>query len=249
MALSVTAPAGARWNPVPTTEPWQIQLAGKLDLSVRAPVYDFDGEANSARTVRALHRRGRRAICYFSAGTFEPYRSDSRRFPPAVLGKRLKGFPDERWLDVRRLDLLAPIVRRRLDLCARKGFDAADPDNVDGYANDTGFALTGADQLRFNRWVAREAHARGLAVGLKNDAAQVPALVGHFDFAVVEQCFQYRECGRYSPFVRGGKPVFGVEYEVRPRRFCARSLRLRFSTTFKRLALGPFRRICPRAKH
>ena len=141
----LAAPAGARWDPRPTTEPWQIQFAGKLDLSVRAPVYDIDGESNGARTVRALHQRGRRAVCYFSAGTYEPYRSDSGRFPEAVLGKRLTGFPDERWLDVRRIDLLAPILRRRLDICARKGFDAADPDNVDGYANDTGFALTAAD--------------------------------------------------------------------------------------------------------
>lgn len=48
-----------------------------------------------------------------------------------------------------------------------------EPDNVDGYADDSGFPLTGADQLRFNRWVASRAHERGLGVALKNDLDQV----------------------------------------------------------------------------
>ena len=73
---------------------------------------------------------------------------------------------------------LAPILRKRFDLCARKGFDAVEPDNIAGYENKTGFPLSGADQLRFNRWVAREVHRRGMSVALKNDPDQVRALVG-----------------------------------------------------------------------
>src|SRR2546423_58618 len=83
-------------------------------------------------------------------------------------------------------------------------------DNVDGYTNATGFPLTAADQLRFNRWLAREAHKRRLAVGLKNDPGQVRKLARAFDFAVVEQCFQYDECRAFSPFVRKRKAVFEV---------------------------------------
>lgn len=239
------APEG-RWEPEPTTRPWQLQLSGRIDTSVGAPVYDIDGLRTPARVVRRLARRGRRVVCYFSAGTYEPFRADAERFPAEAIGRRLRDFPDERWLDIRRLDLLAPLLRRRLDVCERKGFDAADPDNVDGYANRSGFAITAADQLRFNRWLASEAHARGLAVGLKNDAGQVRRLVRSFDFAVVEECFEFRECRRYSPFIGRGKPVYSVEYAVRPRRFCARSRRLGFSTVFKRLELGPFRRTCAR---
>jgi hypothetical protein len=44
-------------------------------------------------------------------------------------------------------------------------------DNVEGYASDTGFSLTPDDQLDTSRWLARGGHARGLAVGLKNDPA------------------------------------------------------------------------------
>jgi Glycoside-hydrolase family GH114 len=80
---------------------------------------------------------------------------------------------------------------------------------------------------------------------LKNDAAQVPRLVRSFDFAVVEQCFQYRECRRYSPFVEAGKAVFAAEYETPPADFCGAAGRLRFSVIFKRLELDAFRRACP----
>jgi len=243
--LALSAPAEARWHPRPTTRPWQLQLSGKVDTSVRAPVYDVDGVETPRRAIRRLHRRHRRVICYFSAGSYEPYRADAGRFPPEVLGLPIEGFPDERWLDIRRIDLLAPILRDRIDACKRKHFDAVDPDNVDGYTNRTGFALTAADQLRFDRWVARAAHRRGLAVGLKNDPGQVNELVRSFDFTVVEQCFQYRECGAFRPFIRARKAVYEVEYRTPRRRFCRRSRRLRFSSVFKRVSLGTFRRTCP----
>ncbi len=161
IGLTLPAAAEARWKPRTTTGPWQWQLTGRVDLGVRARVFDIDGLKAKASTVRALHRRRRRAVCYVAVGTHEPFRADAKRFPPEVLGRRLSGFPDERWLDIRRIDLLAPLLRARLDSCARKGFDGVEPDNVDGYANRTGFPLTGADQLRFNRWIA----ARGARAG------------------------------------------------------------------------------------
>ena len=64
-----------------------------------------------------------------------------------MLGKQYEGFPEERWLDIRRIDLLAPILRARIDACRAKGFDGVDPDNLNGFENDTGFPLTATDQL------------------------------------------------------------------------------------------------------
>jgi hypothetical protein len=234
----------AIWSPAPTTEPWQLQLQGKVDLSVSAPVYDVDGADARASLVRAIHRRGARAICYFSAGSYENWRRDRRRFPKAVLGRKLEGWPGERWLDVRRRATLIPIMRARMRGCARKGFDAVDPDNVDGYANRTGFPLSARDQLRYNRALAREAHRLGLAIGLKNDLAQVPRLVRSFDFAINEQCFLYRECRRLRPFIRAGKAVFNVEYELERGAFCNTASDLRFSSIRKRLSLKRWRRPC-----
>jgi hypothetical protein len=129
-------------------------------------------------------------------------------------------------------------------MCRDKGFDAVEPDNMDGYRNRTGFPLTAADQLRYNRLIARLAHERGLAVGLKNDLDQIPELVGDFDFAVNEQCAQYRECDALTPFVEAGKAVFHVEYEVSTRSFCPEARRLRLSSMLKRYELGVWRRAC-----
>ena len=95
-----------------------------------------------------------------------------------------------------------------------KGCDGVEPDNMDGYANASGFTLSFEDQLAYNRQIANEAHRRGLAVGLKNDLDQIPGLVAYFDFAVNEQCFEYAECDALSAFIDAGKAVLNAEYKV-----------------------------------
>jgi hypothetical protein len=243
-AAAGPATAGGRiWRPTPHTT-WQWQLSGRLDLSVRARMFDIDLFDTAPSVVARLHARGRRVVCYVSAGSFERGRPDAASFPAAVLGRSLEGYPDERWLDIRRLDVLGPIMQRRLDLCRRKGFDGVEADNVDGYTNPTGFPLTGADQLAYNRFLAAAAHARGLSIGLKNDLDQVRALEPSFDWALDEQCFQYDECDRLLPFVRARKAVFTVEYALPASRFCARARRLGFMSMRKRLRLDAWRRPC-----
>jgi hypothetical protein len=236
--------ASARpWVPAPGTT-WQWQLSGRLDLSVKAEMYDIDLFDTSAATVARLHRRGRHVVCYLDAGTYERGRPDAASFPAAVLGADVEGWPGERWLDIRRLDVLGPILERRLDLCRHKGFDGVEPDNVDAYANDSGFPLSAADQLTFNRFVATAAHARGLSVGLKNDLDQMRTLQPDFDWALSEQCFQYHECDALKPFARAGKAVFVAEYRLAPRTFCARARAAGYTAIRKRLTLGAWRQTC-----
>ena len=235
--------AGPCWDPEPTTEPWQIQFQGRIDLSVPAAVYDIDVDSDPA-LVDAIHAQGDRAICYISAGSWEPFRSDAGEFRRKLLGRPIAGFEEERWLDIRRIGRLRPIMEGRMDECVAKGFDAVDPDNVDGYQNRTGFPLKAADQLVYNATIANLAHERGMAVGLKNDLGQVGKLLPYFDFQVNEQCFQYRECDRLDRFIAAGKPVYGIEYEVRPSRFCAPALAHGFSTIYKRYSLRAFREVC-----
>jgi hypothetical protein len=248
LAAVAAAPAGAAprgdvWRPAPRTT-WQWQLTSPVDTSVPAQMYDIDLFDNSAGVVSSLHARGTRVVCYLSAGSFERWRPDARRFPRAVLGRALDSWPGERWLDIRRLDLLGPIMRRRMNLCRAKGFDGVEADNVDAYANRSGFPLTAAHQLRFNRFLARAAHARGLSIGLKNDLGQVRALQPQFDWALNEQCFQYDECDRLAPFVRAGKAVFSVEYELDTAVFCPQASRLGFMSMRKRLDLDAWRAPC-----
>jgi hypothetical protein len=234
-------PHQERWSP-PQGVQWQWQLQGEIDTSIDVPVYGLDGFTTSAQTVAGLRAQGRHAICYLSVGAWEDWRPDADRFPASVLGAD-NGWPGERWLDIRRLDLLAPVLSERIAMCRDKGFEAVEPDNVDAYVNDSGFPLTGADQLAFNRWVAAEVHRHGMSVGLKNDLDQVQELVDDFDFAMNEQCFEYSECDALLPFLRAGKAVLHVEYAVPAERFCGR-VPPGFSSMQKRLDLGVWRRGC-----
>ena len=243
LSSAPAAPAADRWRPKVGVS-WQLQLQGRVDLRVRAHVFEIDSFETRRAVVRRLHGKGRRAVCYMSAGSWERWRPDADRFPAAVLGRKLDGWPGERWLDVRRRDVLRPLMARRLNRCERKGFDGVEFDNVDGYQNESGFPLTGRHQARYNRMLARLAHARGLAAGLKNDLGQVRSLEPYFDFAVNEQCFEFHECGRLRPFLEAGKPVFHVEYTLKRRTFCSRANELGLSSMRKRLSLRRWRRAC-----
>ena len=196
-----------------TTWQWQLQpgAGGDLNTAYEVDVYDIDLFDTDESVIADLQAGGRRVICYFSAGSFEDFRDDAARFEASDLGKTLDGFADERWLDVRS-DNVRQIMLARLDVALQKGCDGVEPDNVDGFANDTGFDLSAEDQLAFNRFLANAAHERGLAVGLKNDLEQIPELIDYFDFSVNEQCHEFDECGALRPFVEADKPVFNAEY-------------------------------------
>jgi hypothetical protein len=253
----VTLPApvdcASCWHP-PLQVSWQWQLEQPPSSPFRdVDMYDIDGFEASAGLVADLHQRpGRRVVCYISAGSRERFRPDASQFPARIVGRPLDGWPAERWLDIRRYGgRLGTIMKARIAMCAAKGFDAVEFDNVDGYLNRTGFRLTAADQLRYNAWLANQAHARGLSAVLKNDMPQIPRLLPYYDMALNEQCWQYAECttrqnGRYGydQFIAAGKPVFQVEYALAPPDFCARSNRQDFNSLRKRLALGPYRVPC-----
>jgi hypothetical protein len=231
------------WTPDPSTT-WQWQLQGEIDTSVDAEMYDVDGLETPASIVLALHEAGRAVVCYLSAGSWESWRPDAAEFPGSVRGAS-NGWPGERWLDIRKLRVLGPIMQARLDVCADKGFDAVEFDNVDGYRNRTGFPLTGADQLRYNVYLGNQAHRRGLSAVLKNDLGQVRGLLPYFDVALNEQCFQYEECNRLRPFVAASKAVFTVEYRLDPAEFCPQAADLGFNSMLKRLSLRVWREPCP----
>jgi hypothetical protein len=238
------APAAVSiWQPAPGTS-WQWQLSGDLDTSFDVQMYDIDLFDAPSATITQLQAAGRAVICYFSAGSWEDWRPDAGDFSEALLGEPLEGWPGERWLDIRQLDQLAPLMAARLDLAQAKGCDGVEPDNVDGYANDTGFPLSAAHQLAFNRWLAAQAHARGLSVGLKNDLEQVPDLLADFDWALNEECFTYDECQALLPFVQAGKAVFGVEYDLATDQFCPQANALNFDFLKKHWELDAWRQAC-----
>jgi hypothetical protein len=229
------APDGTWYKP-DVSSTWQLQLQGTINTGYDVDIYDIDLFETPDQTIADLHAAGRKVICYFSGGSYEPWRSDASQFDAADLGYVMDGWPDERWLDIRSSSV-REIMLQRLDLAVSKACDGVDVDNMDGYTNDPGFPLTSDDQLAYNRFIANAAHERNLAVALKNDLDQIEALVDYFDLAVNEECFEYDECDLLDPFVQQGKPVLQVEYEqayvndpAARASMCAQSLDLDFST-------------------
>ncbi len=142
-------------------------------------VWELDPYSAGAGQVERLHQGGGRVLCRLSLGGDQPGRPDFDRLPAAVRGAAA---PDGGyWLDVRRLDVLLPVLGDRLRLCRQKGFDAVDGYALDAYRRASGFPLDQADQLAFDRAVL--ALARGLRLGaaLRVPAADARALAGELD--------------------------------------------------------------------
>jgi hypothetical protein len=217
-AARTAASASSWWKP-PQRLTWFWQLQGKVSNGHAVAAYDVDGFETEPSEVAALHAQGKHVICYIDAGTAEKFRPDYDEFPTATLG-RSNGWPGERWLDIRQLSAIEPIMAARFQMCRQKGFDAVEPDNIEAFANKSGFEISAAQQLTYNEWIAAEVHSLGMAVLQKNDSEQSAQLQPYFDGALSEQCNQYRECGDFQPYLSAGKPVLNAEYRGKPSKFC-----------------------------
>jgi hypothetical protein len=137
---SATAASGGVWQPA-VDSTWQIVLSNTLTLSTTATsvtpdvdVFDIDLFDNQAETITTLHNLGKKVICYFSAGSYEPDRPDSGNFKAIDKGNELQGWPGEYWLDLNSKNV-QNIMVARIQLAATKGCDGIDPDNIDGYVS------------------------------------------------------------------------------------------------------------------
>jgi hypothetical protein len=164
---NTNATTGSFWKP-PAGASWQIVLEYPLnDTSPNVTVYDIDLFDNPNSTISALHALNRSVICYFSAGSYENWRPDAGQFKPSDYGKELDGWPGEYWLNTNSTNV-RNIMSARLALAASKGCDGVDPDNVDGYDNDTGVDLTTSDAVDYLTFLAIGAHGLNMSLGLKN---------------------------------------------------------------------------------
>ena len=252
LALGLTATMAAAsswaatpWDPSPSDR-FQLLLSGTPTAAqLKGPftVMELDGFDTPSSVVASLHALGKKAVCYIDVGTWEDWRPDAKAFPRRVLGKADAGWAGERWLDVRQQHVLLPIMAKRIARCVKKGFDAVDPDNVNGVENATGFHITTKEQLSYDRAIAAIAHRDGLSVALKSFASETSALQPSFDFVVEEQCVQYRECTKLEPFVAHHKAVFDIEYTT-SLGFCS-ALPAGVEGLAKHLSLDAWVRWCP----
>ena len=98
------------------------------------------------------------------------------------------------------------------------GFQAIEPDNLDSDLRSTGL-ITPAQNKEYLKLVIPYTHSIGLAIAQKN-ASDAYGTTGKtfvntvspaqgFDFAIVEECEAYTECGAYSVY---GNLLYEIEY-------------------------------------
>ncbi|KAH7138428.1 glycoside hydrolase superfamily [Dendryphion nanum] len=205
------------WTPK-VNDTWQIMLLHPPLISPNATstspdvaIFDVDLFNTPVETISTLHRLGKKVICYFSAGSYEPGRPDSGQFKEEDMGAGLEGWPGERWLQLSS-ENVKRIMKNRIDLAWRKGCDGVDPDNVDGYNNKNALSLTTNTSTTYLTYLSSLTTPLNLTLGLKNAASLIPTLLPIIHFSVNEQCVQYTECTAFAPFIAAGKPVFHIEY-------------------------------------
>ena len=96
--------------------------------------------------------------------------------------------------------------------------------------------LTDANVL----FLSTTAHDLGLLIGLKNSAELASNMQPKFDFAIVEECNEYKECDRYKDFVKNDKPVFAVEYRKKKKKLCKKFKNMKYSLIFGNYSLKKF---------
>jgi hypothetical protein len=134
------------WQPA-VNDTWQIMLLHPPSLAPDATsitpdvsIFDIDLFDTTKETIDTLHRLGKKVICYFSAGSYEPNRPDSGDFEKTDIGADLDGWPGEKWLKLGS-ENVRKIMKKRVELAHEKGCDGVDPDNVDGYVSAASFLI------------------------------------------------------------------------------------------------------------
>lgn len=221
--LAVAALACRANDPPAAVKPVVAPRAGAaFDYQIGAPYPPPRGVRVVSRDRSSEPAGGLYTICYVNAFQVQPEELGWwRKTHPDLLLRGADGRPvvDQDWNETL-LDVSTPAKRAAaasvvggwIDGCARDGFQAVEPDNLDSYERSKG-RLTAGDNAAFAGLLARRAHAAGLAIGQKNTTDLLPrhASIG-FDFAVTEECGRYDECGRYASAY--ANRVFDIEYRA-----------------------------------
>ncbi|GAA3130251.1 endo alpha-1,4 polygalactosaminidase [Streptomyces rectiviolaceus] len=193
-----------------------------FDYQLGGPYAPDDAVQAVSRDRSAEPAKGLYNVCYVNAFQTQPG-DDAitwwKKKHPDLLLKDDDGslVIDDDWEEPL-LDISTPGKRRELmdvvgpwiDGCAESGHDAVEPDNLDSYERSDDL-LTPEHAADFAKLLAERAHDRGLAIAQKNTTDLLPERdrIG-FDFAVVEECAAYKECGDFADAY--DDKVFAVEY-------------------------------------
>ena len=171
-------------------------------------IYDIDGFLTTPAEIRRLHTTWQastlahpKAVCYLTWPGRTTGRTPARRPPGALPGERaredlLRLHPQERWVDFRQLRRARPMLNERIAMCASKGFDAVELDDIDSFdpPSTTGFHLTPGDAQNYLAYAFNQVHRDGMTVLWKNSPLLAWWGARYTDGAVVEECYTYGGC-------------------------------------------------------
>jgi hypothetical protein len=208
-SYSATASAAAKFH---VGDRWDWQLKGPADLDRDVEMLTLDPRLVTADQLQALRAQGVDTVCHVNAGTIAETDPGFSDLPPAVIGSAHKTRPNERYLDIRRLQMVVPVITQQIVACKNQGFTAIEPDGLDAYAQDSSFPLTAADTVHYATTLAHVAHGLGLRIAQKNVPELTEAMLPHFDFAITESCFATGTCEQIAAYPKANKPAFNAEY-------------------------------------
>ncbi|MEU4250885.1 endo alpha-1,4 polygalactosaminidase [Amycolatopsis sp. NPDC026612] len=193
----------------PLAAPWDYQIGGAYTPPSGVKIVSRDNSDPAAS--------GQYNICYINAFQVNPGLDGEWSSDLLLRDANGNKVIDKDWketlLDIRTADKRTRVAAKIdgiIDSCASKGFQAVEPDNYDSYSRSKNLISTTQAQ-DYIKLLSSHAHAKGLAIAQKN----TPELAGNrsangLDFAVVEECGYYTECGDYTgPFANR---VVDVEY-------------------------------------
>jgi glycosyl hydrolase family 114 len=215
------------------------------DFSDAGSMGSNDEPSGASTVVSQLHAANKYSICYVEAGAQQD-EPDASHFAAADYGSaaskyQMQGYPGEYWYDTRGFAAykygdsnsvltgaaadIAAGMAQRIAGCKAEGQDAIEPDDLDGYTNQSnsgaaggGWGLTQQDAAGYEQWLAYTAHSNGLAVFQKNDGANTSVDEPYFDGMIIEECNHYDDpCTGASGddanlYVSAHKPVLNAEY-------------------------------------
>ncbi|MEU9169099.1 endo alpha-1,4 polygalactosaminidase [Streptomyces sp. NPDC048420] len=181
----------------PKHVPWDYQIGGAYPPAAGVRVV--------SRSYEDAPASGLYNICNINA--FQAESDEEQDWPADLLLRDADGKVvhdtdwDEAVLDIRtaaKRERIADRLDTWIDTCAAKGYRAVEPDNYDSFTRFPSY-LKAAQAEALMKLLAAHAHAKGLAIAQKNTAELVSdrASVG-LDFAVVEECAEYDECGTFA---------------------------------------------------
>lgn len=197
-STSAPAPASAaRVTPPPKRVRWDYQIGGAYSLPTGVRVVSRSHEDAPAPGVYN--------ICYLNAFQAQPHAEGA--WDSDLLLRDANGdvVYDKDWgeavLDIRtdaKRKRIAAKVNTWIDECAAKGYRAVEPDNYDTFTRFPKY-VTAVQAMALMKLLVVHAHEKGLAVAQKNTVELVAyrASVG-LDFAVVEECGAWDECGAFA---------------------------------------------------